>query len=633
MVGYPQRFVRPRRAPPSCAESAAAFAVTELRGAVRRALHVHAGAMTLTLALTATSSAFAHPLSAEFELASLLADAGGDGSAGFVLNGIDPGDSSGRPVGAAGDLNGDGIDDLFIGAYGADPSGRADAGETYVLFGRDTARSGNFPPERELSTLLPSVGGNGSTGFVLTGIDANDRSGRTVSAAGDVNGDGIDDLIIGAGSADPGGRTDAGETYVVFGRNTARAGSFPAIFPLSSLLAAGGGDGSAGFMLAGIDPLDRSGVFVNTAGDLNADGIDDLFISAVYGDPGGRSNAGESYVVFGRDTTLVGNFPPVVQLGSLLPAGGGNGGAGFVLTGIDAEDRSGVAASSAGDVNGDGIDDLIIGATYADPAGQSNAGETYLVFGRDTAVVGNFPALFPLASLRPAAGGDGSAGFVLSGIVAEDLSGRLVSAAGDINDDGIGDLIIGAYGANPNGFENAGESFVVFGRDTGNAGNFPAIFPLADLLPANGGDGSAGFVLHGIDAYDMSGRSVSAAGDVNADGIDDVVIGAHAASPGGIVKAGESYVVFGRDTAIEGNFPAVFLLGSLLSDGGGDGTRGCVFNGIDAGDYSGRSASAAGDIDGDGIDDLIVGARGADPGGRDRAGESYVVFGRGALSP
>jgi len=444
MVGYPQRFVRPRRAPPSCAESAAAFAVTELRGAVRRALHVHAGAMTLTLALTATSSAFAHPLSAEFELASLLADAGGDGSAGFVLNGIDPGDSSGRPVGAAGDLNGDGIDDLFIGAYGADPSGRADAGETYVLFGRDTARSGNFPPERELSTLLPSVGGNGSTGFVLTGIDANDRSGRTVSAAGDVNGDGIDDLIIGAGSADPGGRTDAGETYVVFGRNTAQAGSFPAIFPLSGLLAAGGGDGSAGFMLAGIDPLDRSGVFVNTAGDLNADGIDDLFISAVYGDPGGRSNAGESYVVFGRDTTLVGNFPPVVQLGSLLPAGGGNGGAGFVLTGIDARDYSG-SVSGAGDVNGDGIDDLIIGANGADPRGDSRAGESYVVFGSTQ----GSPAVFPLARLYPPEGGDGSIGFVLLGAQLYDASGWSVSGAGDVKADGIDDLIVGARTASP----------------------------------------------------------------------------------------------------------------------------------------------------------------------------------------
>src|SRR5262245_24905237 len=159
MVGYSRHLVHSKQSR-SCAESASVFAVAELRGAVRRALYVRAGAMTLTLALTATNSAFAQPFSAEFELASLLAGAGGDGSAGFVLNGIDPGDSSGRPVGAAGDLNGDGIDDIVIGAYGADPGGRSDAGETYVLFGRDTARSGNFPPELELSSLLPSIGGN-----------------------------------------------------------------------------------------------------------------------------------------------------------------------------------------------------------------------------------------------------------------------------------------------------------------------------------------------------------------------------------------------------------------------------------------------------------------------------------------
>ncbi len=121
-----------------------------------------------------------------------------------MLNGIDVGDCSGGSVSAAGDVNGDGIDDLIIGASGADPGGRVDAGESYVVFGRDTQR--DFPPSFELASLLPGAGGDGSAGFVLDGIDADDYSGCSVSAAGDVNGDGIDDLIIGAFRADPGGR-------------------------------------------------------------------------------------------------------------------------------------------------------------------------------------------------------------------------------------------------------------------------------------------------------------------------------------------------------------------------------------------------------------------------------------------
>src|SRR6185436_5210284 len=106
-------------------------------------------------------------------------------------------------------------------------------------------------------------------------------------------------------------------------------------------------------------------------------------------------------------------------------------------------------------------------------------------------------------------GGDGSAGFVLTGIGRDDLSGWSVSAAGDINGDGLDDVIVGSPWADP------GESYVVFGSTQG----FPAVLPLASLLPDNGGDGRVGFVLTGIaDA----GWSVSAAGDVNGDGIDDL---------------------------------------------------------------------------------------------------------------
>ena len=520
------------------------------------------------LALAGSASGQAFP--AVVELSSL------DGTTGFVINGIDRYDYSGFAVSSAGDFNGDGLGDLIIGAYGADPNGNAVAGETYIVFGRSTG----FGASLDLSSL------DGTNGFVLNGIDPVDVSGFAVSSAGDFNGDGFDDIMIGAKRADPNGITDAGECSVVFGH----AGSFASSFELSSL------DGANGFVFQGADMTDNSGYSVSCAGDVNGDGFDDVILGAPEVDQyPGQLSAGECYVIFGA----AGGFAASMNPSSL------NGANGFVLQGTFAGDVVGRSVSAAGDVNGDGIGDLIMGAPGADPGGVSAAGQSFVVFGG----ANNFSALLPLMSL------DGSNGFVVNGIDAGDSSGRSVADAGDVNGDGFDDFIIGADFAAPNGVARAGESSVLFGGP--NVGAIGSI-GLASL------NGTNGFVINGIGLHDYSGKSVSAAGDVNGDGIGDLIIGAHQASPNGINRAGESYVVFGGSgLGASGSLE----LSSL------DGTNGFVIHGIDAFDYSGISVSSAGDVNGDGIDDLVIGAWNATPNFVNGRGQSYVVFGRSDTTP
>jgi hypothetical protein len=257
---------------------------------------------------------------------------------------------------------------------------------------------------------------------------------------------------------------------------------------------------------------------------------------------------------------------------------------------VAANDYSGRSVSAAGDINDDGLGDLIVGADGA------YAGSSYVVFGQSTP----FAATLALASLN------GSNGFQLDGVAALDFSGSSVSAAGDINGDGLGDLIVGAFGADPNG-SSSGSSYVVFGQST----------PFAPTLALSSLDGSNGFRLDGVAAGDQSGRSVSAAGDINGDGLGDLIVGAFTADPNGS-GSGSSYVVFGQSTP----FAATLALAGL------NGSNGFRLDGAAAYDRSGRSVSAAGDINGDGLGDLIVGASGADPNGNSDAGSSYVVFGR-----
>lgn len=491
-----------------------------------------------------------------------------DGTVGFVINGVDAGDQSGVAVSSAGDVNGDGFDDVLIGAWLASPNG-VSSGESYVVFGgTDIGATGVF----ELSSL------DGVSGFVIRGDDAGDLSGSSVASAGDLNGDGFDDLVIGSSNADPNGNA-SGESHVVFG--SADVGS-TGIVQLSGL------DGTNGFVLRGVGAFDLSGHAVSSAGDFNGDGIDDLLIGAYGSDPNDASGAGVSYVIFGTaDLGMTG----VIELSALDAASG------VVLNGVAEADRSGFSISWAGDINDDAFDDVVIGADRADPNGLSS-GETYVVFGG--------PAV-GTSDVIELAGLNGTNGFVLRGVAAGDFSGSSVSSAGDVNADGIADVIIGAYGADTNGFFS-GESYVVFG---GNAVVAAGVVELSSL------DGSNGFVVRGIDAGDQCGESVSGAGDLNGDGVDDLIIGASSAGPSG-ASSGETYVIFGAVDLGSSGFVDLSLL---------DGSSGVVLNGVNVGDQSGSSVSSAGDINGDGFDDVIIGARLADPNGN-ASGASYVVFGR-----
>lgn len=500
-----------------------------------------------------------------------------DGSNGFVINGIDDTDVSGYEASGVGDINGDGFDDVLIGAKLADPNGYNYAGEVYIVFGK----SDGFTSNLELSSL------DGTNGFLIEGIEAGDRIGARKSGAGDINGDGINDVLIGSYTADANANAGSGETYVIFGKSTA----FSASFDLSTL------DGTSGFVIDGVAAGDGSGSAVSSA-DINNDGADEVLIGAPYASSNGNDNAGAAYVVFGKTTAFAAN----IDLSSL------DGTNGFVIDGIDIYDYLGQSVSNAGDVNGDGIDDILIGSdgSYYDAIEESyyGAGETFVVFGKTS----SFGASLDLSSL------DGTNGFVINGIDVGDYAGgyKSVSDAGDVNGDGVGDILVGAFGADIDGKYLVGETYVVFGKVSGNA--FAASLDLSSL------DGTDGFKINGENDGDSSGRSVSSAGDVNQDGYDDILIGASRAD-GDVYdsqNAGKAYVIFGKSETFSAS----------VSLSGINGANGFTIEGINGGDNLGRSVSHVGDMNGDGADDILLGAYGVSGTSyQSRAGATYVVFG------
>ena len=459
-----------------------------------------------------------------------------DAMRGTFLPSPGTGQNFGYSVACAGDVNGDGYPDIIVGA----DAYSSYTGRAYIYFGG------------------PAM--NNTPDVILTGETTNSLFGYSVSAAGDVNGDGYADVIVGAYSYS----SATGRAYIYFGGTTMN--NVPDVIV----------DGETGSSF---------GISVSTAGDVNGDGYADVIVGAkAY-----SSNTGRAYVYFGgasmnnvADVIMTGTAPGDYFGASASTAGDVNGDgyadvivgaygyssftgrsyiyfggaamnniADVVLTGASAGDAFGNSASTAGDVNGDGYADVIVGA----PSANAYAGRAYIYLGG--------PAMNNVADV------------ILTGEGTSSNFGWSVSTVGDVNGDGYADVIVGAYGYS----SSAGRAYVYFGGAVMN--------------------NAADAVMTGEAASNSFGYSVSAAGDVNGDGYADIIVGAYGYSG----FAGRAYVYFNSLTGTD--LPDYALTGEATNN------------------YFGWSVSTAGDVNGDGYADVIVGA--AQYAGN--TGRAYIFFG------
>ncbi|MFO1038997.1 MAG: FG-GAP-like repeat-containing protein [Geminicoccaceae bacterium] len=474
------------------------------------------------------------------------------GVGGFKIQGEGSSDSAGRSVAGAGDIDGDGFADLLIG------SGRS---ACYVIYGK----SASFGAIVDLHAVAAGVGG-----FKIIGEAGSDQAGRSPRSAGDVNGDGLADLLIDAQANRSGGQ-DAGAAYLVYGHTA----PFPATLGLASV-----GSTTPGVKLQGLAG-ELAGYSVSSCGDINGDGYADLVVGAPNNSSKGTIS-GAAYVLFGKAAAFTSTL-------SLAQAASGLGG--FKIQGQNAGDVAGTSVSSAGDINGDGFSDLLIGA-YGNDAGGTDAGAAYVVFGKST----SFGAIVDLDAVAA-----GTGGFKIKGAAAVDEAGWPVSAAGDVNADGFADILVGARGHDGAALDD-GAAYLVLGR--------PAGFPTSlDLATADGGAGVCR--IQGEAALDEAGASVAAAGDVNGDGFADIVIGAPRNG------SGAAYVIYGKASG----FGSLIDLADIAAGVGGFKIQGT------GSENAGSAVAGVGDINGDGYDDLLVGAPFNSSSGNTYSGAAYLVYG------
>ncbi len=465
---------------------------------------------------------------------------------------------------AHGDFNGDGIDDILVGAPKASGSDNArnNAGEAYVILGSS------------------DVGGTvdiaeGQQDFTVIGTEAGDNLGFVV-ASGDVNGDGIDDILVGARFAGglaggiESGLINIGEAYVIFGSPDLSGTVDTALGEQDVTVRGAKASGYLGYALA--------------AGDVNGDGVDDIILAApgADGPDDARSGAGEAYVVLGSPE-LTGTIDVGQDQHDLT------------ILGAKGEDFLANFAAS-GDVNGDGIDDILLGTHMADgPDGQrADGGVAYVIFGSS-----ELKGTVDLAD---------DEGFLsIWGADASDWLGFVLAAA-DVDGDGVDDILVSARNADGlgNSRNNAGEVYVIFG-----SAELPNNIDIAEQ--------TQDVTIIGSDPNYLFGHSL-ASGDVNGDGLADLLVGAPAANSR--EKAGQVLVFLGS-----AQWPATVDAALSQEQMSVPGQQVLTILGAEPEDELGFSV-ASGDVNGDGRDDIIGGALLADgpDNARPDAGEVHVIL-------
>jgi hypothetical protein len=361
---------------------------------------------------------------------------------GLTIYGQEDGARFGSSIAFVGDVNGHGAPDLLVGAPLDDGDGNTaddgiDRGRALIFFGGPAMDA------------TPDV--------TMTGVEAGAEFGTSVARIADTNGDGFDDWIVGAPFDDGDGNAtddavDRGRAFFFYGS------SVP--------------DGNPDVVFTGPEAHSEFGTAVDSAGDINGGGAEDIAVGAPFDDGDGNAtdegaNRGRVYVFYG---------------GSVLDATPD-----LILTGNEDGAHFGSAVAVALDVNGDGVDDLLVGAPDHNAGGGANAdrGQAYVYFGG-----------------RPP---DAIADVTLSGGTNGGAFGTSVSRAGDVNGDGQWDFLVGAPLEDPGSRSDAGRAYLFFGG--------PAVDAVADLT------------FDGAEAGAQFGAAVAGPGDVNGGGR-DVLIGA-----------------------------------------------------------------------------------------------------------
>jgi hypothetical protein len=444
----------------------------------------------------------------------------------------------GMSVAGAGDVNGDGYADVIVGAPYYD-AGETDEGAAFVFLG---SASG-----------IPS-GGPATAAAQLESDQQQAELGWSVAGAGDVNGDGYADVIVSAHVYDA-GETDEGAAFVFLGSASGIAGCIGSSPPRCN-------PATAAAQLESDQAEAELGWSVAGAGDVNTDGYADVIVGAYLYDAG-QTNEGAAFVFLGSASGI---------------ASGGPGAADAQLESDQAGAYLGLSAAGAGDVNGDGYADVIVGARYYSAGGVWKGGAAFVFLGSASGIADGNPATAAtqLESDQDWAG-----------------LGHSAAGAGDVNGDGYADVIVGASGYDA-GQTNEGAAFVFLGSASGIADGDPS---------------TAAAQLESDQENAFLGQSVAGAGDVNGDGYAEVIVGAYwydAGEP----DEGAAFVFLGGASGIASGNPST-AAAQLESD-----------------QESAQlgSVAGAGDVNGDGYADVIVGAPGYDAGETDE-GAAFVFLG------